>query len=414
MIVKLPWVLAFAVGVVVGVELGCQYYDFEPVRPLGLSQKTQSKDVVARGLKPNLLLLVDKSGSMDIPVNTSASACPANCGQDKTKPTCPATCPTRWSELQAAMKEFLTKSGTIARMGLVTFPINSACGAAGLANVRIPLISSDDPTQLQNQANAINSELQRIIMSQPDAGTPYVTGGGTPTGESIKQIGAYPPLQGEDREDFILLLTDGLPNCNANNAADYAVNPTACKCTFASGVCSPPSNKIGCLDRDETVRQIAALLANNKIKTAVVGLGADTTVGDGPETLQAMAIAGGFPRSCPKGTDAECGTGNNCDVSTHTCAKKFFQASNAVELAAALAKISDVIDAQACDYVLEEEPSDPALLSVSVDGVVQPSGADTWQYAPGKVKFVGSLCTRIESATSAAPVKVEVKIIQTL
>ena len=47
----------------------CQTYDFEPVKPLSIGQTQTSVDVQAVANKPNFMLLVDKSGSMDQPVD---------------------------------------------------------------------------------------------------------------------------------------------------------------------------------------------------------------------------------------------------------------------------------------------------------------------------------------------------------
>ena len=53
----------------------CQTYDFEPVKPLSIGQTQTSVDVQAVANKPNFMLLVDKSGSMDQPVDPTIPAC---------------------------------------------------------------------------------------------------------------------------------------------------------------------------------------------------------------------------------------------------------------------------------------------------------------------------------------------------
>src|SRR5205809_1019309 len=107
------------------VAAGCQVYDFKPVEPLAISQTTQAKTIRVSSKKPNLMLLVDKSGSMDLPINAGASGCGTNCGTGSGNPICnPTTCDTRWTELQDAMNAFLTASGSVARMGLTYFPGN--------------------------------------------------------------------------------------------------------------------------------------------------------------------------------------------------------------------------------------------------------------------------------------------------
>ncbi|MGZ6163187.1 MAG: hypothetical protein ACXWLS_07655, partial [Myxococcaceae bacterium] len=50
------------------IAVACQTYDFVPVAPLSVSQEESSTPIVVRKFKPNVMVLVDKSGSMDLPV----------------------------------------------------------------------------------------------------------------------------------------------------------------------------------------------------------------------------------------------------------------------------------------------------------------------------------------------------------
>src|SRR5277367_4674449 len=128
-----PLVAALAVfAVPLATLMACQVYDFEPVTPLSLGQTSQVTTLQVTPFKPNLLLLVDKSGSMDLPVDTTVLACntaPGGtvCGQDKAFPCDVTVCPTRWSTLSSTVTEFLTPpppdAGTLsARFGLTFFP----------------------------------------------------------------------------------------------------------------------------------------------------------------------------------------------------------------------------------------------------------------------------------------------------
>ncbi|HEY0093821.1 MAG TPA: VWA domain-containing protein, partial [Archangium sp.] len=67
---------ALAVSLVGGVlATGCQTYDFEPVEPLAVAQTTETRRIEARGLKPNMMMLVDTSGSMTAPVDKTDRDC---------------------------------------------------------------------------------------------------------------------------------------------------------------------------------------------------------------------------------------------------------------------------------------------------------------------------------------------------
>lgn len=402
--------IAFGVGLGAGILAGCQTYDFEPVEPLAIKQTTQSKSVVAKNLKPNLMLLVDKSGSMDVPTDPSNPNCPSGCGASKAS-LCPGNCPTRWTDLQQAMNNFLGSNGTVARMGMLAFPADATCGAP--TAVRIELSNSADvDAELQAKANEINAALQGITSSGA-AGSPNGTGGGTPTALSLNFLGdSYAPLKDPDREDIVLLLTDGLPNCNPGNPNSCG-NATACKCTLASGSCGSPGSTfctLGCLDHGGSVAAVENLKTQG-ISTVVVGFGAETASGDGPTVLNALAMAGGYARTCQNDNDCG-GAAGSCD-SGGLCVTRFYQASNGAQLAAALAKIATIVGAEdPCVYKLNATPSDARFLSVLIDGVATPQGSDTWTYSPGQVTFVGALCTRVMSATPANPVQVDIRIVE--
>src|SRR5712692_8956043 len=167
---KLTALFAFVFGATIGLVVGCQRYDFEPVSPAAVAQTTQSYSIVAKKLKPNVMLMVDNSGSMYLPTNTTLRECHfadgGLCGTDYTDPSSycnVATCPTRTSELRRAMGTFFSASGTVARFGLATFPnpappTTDECGT-GKVRVDIPQ-SADIDSDLQNSANSISSTIQ--------------------------------------------------------------------------------------------------------------------------------------------------------------------------------------------------------------------------------------------------------------
>src|SRR5438034_875816 len=70
--------------------------------------------------------------------------------------------------------------------------------------------SNDVLTELQANATAIDAEIAKI--------SPLY---GTPTGTTLQVLAGYAPLSNPDRDDYVLLLTDGLPNCNPSNPNDY-------------------------------------------------------------------------------------------------------------------------------------------------------------------------------------------------
>lgn len=402
---------AFAVGIIGGALVSaCQTYDFEPVEPLALAQTTVGDVIRAKAAKPNLMVLLDTSGSMTQPVDTSDPDCRDGngnlCGGGSFN--CDVSrCPTRWSEMRSAMASFLSSSGSIARMGLTVYPasqgtIETQCSASSAVKIPIPQVDDTDSSALQATANRISDE----ILNRPINGSGGPSGG-TPTGASLRFVGAQAELQSPDRDDFVLLLTDGLPNCNAQNPNG---GTAACNC----GLQNCGSSAQVCLDKDASVAAVTDLRTQQNIRTIVIGFGADTAAGAGPETLNAMAEAGGFARNCTKDPNA-CGAGDTCDAVTKLCGRRFYQAANQAELANALREIIDKVgNTDPCLLALDpaQRPSSSSLIVVYVNDEPVPEGTDTWQLTDQGVQFVGQMCTRIRSSTDANPIKLEARAVQ--
>jgi hypothetical protein len=155
-------------------------------------------------------------------------------------------------------------------------------------------------------------------------------------------------LNDATRPNWVVVITDGLPNCNAMNP-NTCTSPTLCKCTLNSGSCgtvvndTDPNNfcRRGCLDQNGAIQAVTDLRGKN-IRTVVIGFGSDlSTSGDAFGVLNGMASVGGYVRRCPNGN--ECGAGNTCMMPSHTCAQAFYQAQTAGELATALTDVTATI-----------------------------------------------------------------------
>jgi hypothetical protein len=388
-----------------GVFAACQSYDFAYIPPSSLSQTTQTRTIKPITRKPNIMLLVDKSGSMDE-------------GLDGVK----GTLPSKLTVLRETMNKFLTDNGKRARIGLTFFPqtddsaMNTSCKPADRIATALPATGVETDSVLQSNAATVIAKIQ----STPAKG-------GTPTSRSLAYVGSLPELKdaADPRDNFVLLLTDGLPNCNdalrpqVCNGSN-ALSPLQCVSTTPNGTmdwakpyCEATAGTANnqCLDRDGVVEEVKKLRAN-EIRTIVVGFGSGTAGGNAAETLNAAALAGGFTRQCVNGTDAECGAGNSCDKARKVCSVQFFQASNANDLSDALAKIYDgIVVGDPCKYPLESQPSDPRLLAVLINGENTPPGADTWQYTAGVIQFQGALCTKVKTP-QMTELKVELRILE--
>lgn len=406
--------IAFVIGGSVGIFAGCQTYDFEPVEPLALAKTTQVKPIKGRNAKPNIMLLVDRSGSMHEPL-VAGGVC-AGCTSGNA--LCPTGCTTRWRAMETAMGTFLTNptSGASARFGLAYFPNStpgnaaSQCNPGGVVSATLGIATSADvDSELIAHSAAINQNIQSL----PEANV-Y---GGTPTADSLAIIGNTRELLTADREDFVLLLTDGLPNCNAKS--------TRPPCTFCVNTLAPPSgpppncgNELQCLDDVATVSSISSLKSRG-IKVIVVGFGSDTAGGPAFGPLNKLAEAGDMARNCLNAQGVRdpdlCGVGDTCDnTPAALCSTRFYKAADAAQLGAALARISLLLGTDVCEFTLDTTPTDVKLVSVTVDGNNVPQAADTWTIAGNKLAFTesGRVCQQLRSTPT--PVTVEIGIIETL
>jgi hypothetical protein len=366
-----------AVGLVVA---ACQVYDFEPVTPGTVAQQAKSVPLAFNQPKPNLMLLVDKSGSMADPIEGGAS---------------------KMAVLKQVMGAFLdagtdTTVSPVARVGLAQFP-DQSCVATTATDILAPLPSAD--------AGDSNAVLDAALVAADTALQGLTPNGGTPTQASLAFVANNSAeLSDSSRQNFVLLLTDGLPNCNNN------LDAQTCTCTSSSG--PPCVANTDCLDKVATVAQVQTM-ASHDIRTIVIGFGADVVGGIAQDTLEAMAEAGGFVRKCPN-TSQSCGNDNACVLATGLCSKQYFEATDGDALTAALAEISSSITQTQCIYNLDEEPSDPALISVVLNGTPYLPGADTWNYnaAKNQIVFVGALCAQLKNNTPQNPITLDIRILQ--
>jgi len=437
-----PVLRLVSVSVVLLAASACQTYDFEPVAPLSIGQTQTSSNVIAVKNKPNFMLLVDKSGSMDQPVDPSNPACRVGgangpvCGDPQKANPCNTTvCPTRWSELSKALNQFLQDFPLIGRYGLSLFPEpenNGGCGPTTKQTSPLPpTTSTDAPATLQAAADATRAALNLVSSTNPPG--PTGTGGGTPTAASLAFLATVSSLVNDpSRDEIVILFTDGLPNCNGG-LKDLAGTP-ACQCTFGPalddcGPTLPPFPGAGCLDVDQAVKAAQAL-AGRTVQTYVVGFGAEAGTAAARDTLQRIAVSGAaqFPRQCPGSPPNQpCGADNPCDLATGLCTKQYYQANDAASLGQVLQQITKPL-AGACEQFLTEVPTAVSLLSVLVnDKPVQP-GPTTWVYVPPSgtttvsnkpgpaVEFVAGqpLCEQLKASTASNPVNVQIRILKVL
>ena len=284
-----------------------------------------------------IYLVVDKSGSM---AEKGAGASVS-----------------KWSEMQSAVSEVLKQFQGTVRLGLLMYPVDHQCKTSG--------------PQVVIGLSKINAILYNLGLAKPS--------GGTPTGSALNNAAqSLKDLGSSDSRKYLLLVTDGGPNCN------FALS-SACTCTHASkdycctsypGACASGHT---CLDETRTLKIIKDLHTKDKISTFVIGL--DGTA-EYKTLLSEMAKAGGVPLSVSGATVS------------------YYSAGDLVGLKSALKTI--VGSVISCEIKLDEQPKEPDSVYIWLDGKKierDKTKSNGWDYTDGtylKIKLYGKACESLQ------------------
>jgi hypothetical protein len=206
-----------------------------------------------QGLPPDLLIVLDKSGSMMDPPGSGGAS--------------------KWMQVTGALNSTVAMLGAQIKFGLEFFPTDSSCG---VANVAVPVAP--------NNAAPITSA---IAGQSP--------GGSTPTADAIYRAAMTLNAVGDQNPKYILLATDGDPTCPATLGP--ATGGCACQpplmqmngqCCL-SGICipcmgNPPADAVTAVGN----------AANMGVHTFVIGVATDSS---SDQTLTMMSAQGGEPRA---------------------------------------------------------------------------------------------------------------------
>ena len=306
----------------------------------------------------NVLLVVDKSGSMtDQPEGFSLD---------------------KWSAMKEALGAALSSAPESVRFGLLAYPYATA--------LPIPLDCDGELCcSVPEGSEAVNVAIApRTAAAIGEALAQTSPGGGTPTAAALARALDYFTL-GEGRQldgdRYVLLATDGGPNCNAGLACDASsCTPNLDGAAQCAGVnCCEGAGEF-CLDDQAVVAAIEELHAEG-IFTFVVGIPGTEKY---TPSLDAFARAGGVPR-----VGAE---------------QDYF----AVSAASGVSGLTGVLKSittellRSCEIALTDPPAQPSLVNVAIDCEVLPKeGQSGWQYddpdAPASLLIGGPACDDIKA-----------------
>jgi hypothetical protein len=306
---------------------------------------------VAMQVPVHVLLVIDKSGSM---LDT-----PDGFDDDK------------WSSMKSSLATSLLGAQDELSLGLMLYP-SDGCD--------VPM---DVAVDVAPGAEALPEIADALEEAEPSGGTP--TAAALERALAYFQSGAGAALSGEK---YVLLATDGGPNCNADTSceADACTVNLDGECPMGvANCCDPdlagPGAESGCLDETATTDAIDALKGEG-VQTFVVGIPGTEQYAS---SLDAFAEAGGRPRAgAPPSYYAVDAQGDDPGGLTDVLR----------------AITSSLITS--CRLQLGSTPPSLDKLNVEVDGKLVPqSGANGWELDdstdPPTIELLGETCEQVET-----------------
>jgi hypothetical protein len=341
----------------------CDTSDFASLAGCGWTTST------ARLKTPALLFVIDKSGSMSDEIEGPDSGSPA-----------------KWTGLYTALEDALGTVDPDMGLGLIMYP----------HNVQNPIPDSCNDIAVCCEVPEGDAAVL-VDMTPGETGARQVLGaleavapaGGTPTAVALERAKEY-YLNGAganwEGEKYVLLATDGGPNCNTAISCNAETCTTNIEGRCLEGNCCENAGD-RCVDDRAVLTQIQALDAAG-VQTFVVGIPGTEVYAS---FLNEFALAGGVP---------------NPDGGT---------SYYAVEAAAGVEGLTQVFRdistqlVKSCDIELAEKPVNPEQVNVAIDCELIPeTGLDAdgndvlnweidYESTPGMLHLLGDTCERVQT-----------------
>lgn len=295
---------------------------------------------------PNLYFVLDRSGSM----NTAQ----------------------KWPSVITTMGKLAVDLGPRANIGAAVFPDPTSTDTCGPGIEIFPTMPGDSTAGQPGPTSARLLEILGAITAQ----------GGTPMAATLTALAGH--IQALPGKTFVILATDGGPNCDAQLTCDTA----QCEANLESvapcspegpNCCTPGVGNDSCLDSAATIAAVGALAASG-IPVYVVGVPGPGPYEEPGQILDQLATAGGTARPTEP---------------------LFYQATTTDQ--AELQAIFYQVAARAtgsCTLMLDNVPPDPGEVNVFLDE--QPltqTGPNGWTIDGQTVTILGDSCTAILNGT---------------
>ncbi|MBX3206803.1 MAG: VWA domain-containing protein [Labilithrix sp.] len=277
--------------------------------------------------------------------------------------------PDKWNRVRVTVGKIMRSLGPRASFGAAMFPGPSATDVCAPGDEIMSVRPGDAPS------SGVDGPTTTALL----AATRVTPSGGTPTGPTLEVVRTR--LANVPGRAYVILATDGAPNCNPNAGCGYdgcqlnVESRPGCPKEGPRNCCEPPDGyRENCTDASSTLGAISALRTIG-IPVYVVGLpGADHYA----SLLEEMAAAGGtaLPTS-----------------------PRYFAVNAASEdvMLAALKKVAAQITGT-CTFDLKEAPANASLVNVYMDDAVLPfEPVNGWTISGKTVTLVGTACERVKS-----------------
>jgi hypothetical protein len=270
----------------------------------------------------------------------------------------------KWRTVQSALEQLVIALGPRAAVGAAVFP-NPASTECSPGVEVFPTQRGNAPA---GKAGRVVDQLGAVLAQIPAAG-------GTPTAATLRSI--LPDLLSLPGKTYVILATDGGPNCNASascgvDTCTFNIDDPTCSPQGLDCCTDPGSGAEGCLDSQPTVAAVQAIAAAD-IPVYVVGVPGSKPYA---QLLDTLAQTGGTAR----GSEPQYYAIDTADQSA---------------LVTALSGIAAQITGT-CTLTLDSVPPSADLVNVFLDEQPLPqSGPDGWTLSGNTVTITGASCQSI-------------------
>lgn len=307
--------------------------------------------------RPNVYFVVDRSGSMGDPLPKS----PFN----------------KYVNARIAIGKLLRVIGHRLRYGAAIFPTpGGVVEGCNPGKEIFPTTDGDPPTYA---AQGLDGPTLKKLLAVLGGFQPN---GGTPTSASLAVLA--PTLAALPGKTFVVLATDGAPNCNSSAqcgpedcmANIEGANLNGTPCVAPLNCCDPKLVQDGqqlCVDRQATVKIVTDLF-DAGILTYVIGMPGSEVY---QSVLEEAAVAGGTAKSTPP---------------------SYYPVTDEEQLTSALKEIGIKV-AITCTVDLGSAPPDKKLVNVYLDtSLVLQDPLDGWSWTNDTtVELHGAACDKLKS-----------------